>query len=322
VIKPSPPSHDQRRTGTPPGSKLLRAIKPESLRHLIFTPRNIMEGSYAGRHSSKLHGASPEFIEHRSYAPGDPISMIDWRAYARSDRFFVRLTEHETDATCHIMIDCSASMNFKGCTIGYTPGESPSSKFTVASQLAASLMYLLVSQGDRAGCSLFANKLLWNQPGVGTPAKLQSIFARLEKQTADGQTDLTGVLKEASVLLTRRGVLVIISDFYTDPEEFFRGLGPFLHRRDEIILFHLLHPHEMKLPDIGAARLRDMETDALMNCSPRELQQRHTSIMQGHVDALRAGSLARGIDYNLIFSNQLVHEALQHHLGRRGGFRR
>jgi len=322
VINPPPPSHEQRRSDSPPGSKLLRAIKPETLSHLIFTPRNVMEGSYAGKHTSNLRGASPEFIEHRAYVPGDPLSMIDWRAYARSDRFYVRLTEHETDARCHIMIDCSASMNFKGCQSGYTPGESPSSKFTVASRLAASLMYLLISQGDRAGCSLFAKKLLWTQPAVGTPAKLLSIFARLEIQTAEGQTDLAEVLKEASVLLTRRGVVVIISDFYTDPEVFFRGLGPFLHRHDDIILFHLLHPHEMKLPDIGAARLRDMETNEQMNCSPRELQKRHSSIMQGHVDALRAGSLARGIDYNLIFSDQLVHEALRHHLGRRGGFRR
>lgn len=281
-----------------------------------------MEGAYAGKHTSNLRGASPEFIEHRSYATGDPLSMIDWRAYARSDRFYVRLTEHETDATCHIMIDSSSSMNFKGCDTGYNPGAVPNDKFTVASRLAASLMYLLVGQGDRAGCSLFANKLLWNQTAVGTPAMLQSIFARLESHTAQGQTDLAGVLKEASVLLTQRGVLVIISDFYTEPDVLFRGLGPFLHRRDDIILFHLLHPHEMKLPDIGSARFRDLETDMRINCSPFELQKRHTAIMQGHVGALRAGSLARGIDYNLIFTDQLVHEALQHHLGRRGGFRR
>jgi uncharacterized protein (DUF58 family) len=301
---------------------LLRAIKPETLQHLVFTPRNLMEGAWAGKHASSLRGASPEFIEHRSYVSGDPLSMIDWRAYARSDRYVVRLTEHETDAMCHVMIDCSASMNFKGCNVGYTPGVYPVSKFTVATRLAASLMYLLVSQGDRAGCSLFAQNLLWSQPAVGTPAKLMSIFARLEMQLAEGSTDLAEVLKQASVLLNRRGVVVIISDFYTDPDVVFRGLGSFLHRRDDIILFHLLHPHELNLPDIGSARLQDMESGERIHCSPRELQTRHASIMQAHVDALRTGSLARGIDYNVIFSDQLVHEALQHHLGRRGGYRR
>jgi len=311
-----------RPPGVSPGSMLLRAIKPDSLRHLFFSPRNVMNGAYAGRHASTLRGASPEFIEHRAYTEGDPLSLIDWRAFARSDRFYVRLTQHETDAACHVLIDSSASMNFAGCFPGRAPGEPVNSKFSVATRLAASLMYLLIGQGDRAGCSLFTNRILWNQPAVGTPARLQSIFAQLEIHPAEGQTDIDAVLKEASALISGRSIVVIISDFYTEPEKLFRSLGPFLHRRADLILFHLLHPHERTLPNLGPARLKDMESDARLSCSLGELRERHEAIMQAHIDQLRQGSRARGIDYNLISTDQSVHQALQHYLARRGGFRR
>jgi len=274
-------------------------IRPEDVRRLSnyeFGVKALVEGFLSGRHRSKERGASIEFAEYRQYVPGDDPALVDWRVYARTDRHYLKTFEQETNMECHIFLDSSASMGFQE--------EGPITKLEYASFFAACLSWLVVSKNDRVSLQLFDDKIRqFFEPG-STRRHLHKILTALENNHAGEKTSLAEALHRAHPLIKRKGTLVVLSDFFDDPEAIFKALNPYLHRGFRVHLFHVLDPAEMTLPDRGLARFIDMETDHRLVVHTASLREAWKSEIQGHIQSLRRLAAGRQVDYSLALTNQ------------------
>ena len=252
----------------------------------------MVEGYLAGRHRSHQRGSSIEFHEFRQYAPGDDLARVDWRVFARNDKLFLRTFEQETNLECHIFLDCSASMGF--------PENSPRlSKLEYASFFAAALAWWVISKNDRVSLTLFDHGIRKFLPPASTRQHLHDLLATLETNRPGSNTSITETLARAQPLLKRKGTLVILSDFFTEPAALFQALNPYIHRGFRIHLFHLLDPSELNLDDRGLSRFVDMETDDQLTVHPHALRDAWQQELLNHTRALRALASARRADYAL-----------------------
>lgn len=321
MVAPPPLPRPRLRTAAPPPlrPRVWRHLTPKDLRkfkNLLFAARTIVEGAYAGRHTSPFRGSSPEFVEYRTYNPGDALETIDWKAYARTDRHYVRLTEKETDMDCHLLLDCSGSMAFdppppRGARAARV------SKMDYAATLAAALAYLTVKQGDKTSLTLFDGKLRAHVPAGGTFPHLYRMLTEIEKQKPAGATDLPDALQRCYGLFRRRGLLVVISDFYGDPERLFRALGLYLHRRFDAILFHVMHEQEVHLPDSSNLRFVDAESGATLTCDPADLRAAYAERLRRFQTDLHQRAAARRIDYHFTHTGLPYDQVLHRYLLKR-----
>ena len=312
-IPPVPPGESRRRDWTYLRPKDLKALK-----NLLFAARIIVEGVHSGRHKSPYRGSSPEFVDYREYHPGDEIRSIDWKAYARTDRYFIKLFEKETDMNCYLLVDKSASMSYGGQAYrGLLPTHEVS-KLDYAFYLTAALAYLMIQQGDKVGVSLFDARLGRHIRPGGTFPHLYEILSALERQKAGDRTAISRSLQEAYPLFGRKGLLIVISDFLDEPEAIFRALDRYRHRHFEIILFHLLHQYEFELPPIERVKFVDAETGETIASRPGDIRKRYDAEMRNFVQTLSAYARARNIDYNFITTETPYSEALRKYLLCRG----
>lgn len=269
-------------------------IRPEDIRrlsHYEFGVKALVEGYLSGRHRSRERGASIEFKEYRQYAPGDDLSLIDWRVFARTDRHYLRTFEQETNMECHIFLDSSASMGFQD--------EGPITKLEYASFFAACLSWLVISKNDRVSLQLFDEKIRqFFEPG-STRRHLHQMLTALENNQPGGKTSLAEALRRAQPLIKRKGTLVVVSDFFDKPEEIFKALNPYLHRGFRVHLFHVLDPAELNLPDRGLSRFIDMETDDRLVVHTQTLRDAWKKEMHSHTQQLRRLAASRQVDYAL-----------------------
>ena len=274
-------------------------IRPEDVRRLSnyeFGVKALVEGFLSGRHRSKERGASIEFAEYRQYVPGDDPSLVDWRVFARTERHYLKTFEQETNMECHIFLDSSASMGFQD--------EGPITKLEYASFFAACLSWLVISKNDRVSLQLFDDKIRqFFEPG-STRRHLHNLLTALEHNEAGEKTSLAEALHRAHPLIKRKGTLVVLSDFFDEPEAIFRALNPYLHRGFRVHLFHILDPAEMTLPDRGLSRFIDMESDDRLVVHTESLREAWKNEMQGHIQSLRRLSAGRQVDYSLALTNQ------------------
>ncbi len=272
-----------------------RFLDPADIRRLKnyeFGAKAMVEGYLAGRHRSHQRGSSIEFHEFRQYAPGDDLARVDWRVFARNDKLFLRTFEQETNLECHIFLDCSASMGF--------PENSPRlSKLEYASFFAAALAWWVISKNDRVSLTLFDHGIRKFLPPASTRQHLHDLLATLETNRPGSNTSITETLARAQPLLKRKGTLVILSDFFTEPAALFRALNPHIHRGFRIHLFHLLDPSELNLDDRGLSRFIDMETNDQLTVHPHALRDAWQQELLNHTRALRALASARRADYAL-----------------------
>ncbi|MEI7953908.1 MAG: DUF58 domain-containing protein [Verrucomicrobiota bacterium] len=272
-----------------------RFLDPADIRRLKnyeFGAKAMVEGYLAGRHRSHQRGSSIEFHEFRQYAPGDDLARVDWRVFARNDKLFLRTFEQETNLECHIFLDCSASMGF--------PEHSPRlSKLEYASFFAAALAWWVISKNDRVSLTLFDHGIRKFLPPASTRQHLHDLLATLETNRPGSNTSITETLARAQPLLKRKGTLVILSDFFTEPAALFRALNPYIHRGFRIHLFHLLDPSELNLDDRGLSRFVDMETNDQLTVHPHALRDAWQQELLNHTRALRALASARRADYAL-----------------------
>lgn len=295
-------------------------LTPGDLRNfksLLFTARVIVEGVFAGRHKSPYRGASAEFIDYRQYHPGDEIKTIDWRAYARTDRYYVKLFEKETDMNAYIVLDASASMRFGGRREWPLLPSRELAKFEYACCLAASLSYLMIKQGDKVGLTVFDQAVRKHIAPGGTFAHLYKLLDVLESQEPRRRTSLPKVLKDIYALCRRRGLLIIISDFLAEPREIFRALNLFRHRNFEIILFHVLHQYEVELPPLASMNFIDAETGERVTVSTADIRAEYNDQMRNFIDTMASLARARNVDYNFVNTATPYHESLQKYLLRR-----
>ncbi len=271
-----------------------RYLRPEDVRRLQsfeFAPRALVEGYLQGRHRSRARGSSIEFHEYRQYAPGDDPKLVDWRVFARTDRHYLRTFEQETNMECHIFLDSSASMGFdRGSEL---------SKLKYASFFAAALSYLVTSKGDRVSLQIFDREIRHFFPPGSTRAHLNQLLTALESNAPGSQTSLATALEKSFPLIKRRGMLVVLSDFFDDPAAIFNALSPYLHRGFQVHLFHLLTPAELELEDRALSTFRDLETGDRLVLNPATLRERYKEAIEQHIGRLRQLANRRGVDYQL-----------------------
>lgn len=297
---------------TPETAPHWKYLQPDDLRRLgnfQFAAKLIVEGFFHGNHRSPYYDFSSEFADYRPYTPGDEIRAIDWRAYARTDRFFVKLYRKETDMNCYLLVDKSASMGYAGA--------SGVSKLDYASYLAAALAFLIIRQGDKASLALGDERLQQFIPAGGTVNSLQRILVSLERTTPQGQTRLGDTLETLFGVIKRRGLLVVISDFLDEPDRIFKSLGMFAHRGFATLLFQVLSEDELQLPQIENALFHDVETSALAAAEPDAIRAAYQAEIGAFLREIEMNAKARRMHYQLASTADPYHRALEAYLTAR-----
>ena len=279
-------------------------LRPEEIRRLAgfeFAPKAVVEGYYAGRHVSRSRGSSVEFRDYRQYVPGDDLALVDWRVYGRTDRFYLRTFDHETSMDCHLFLDSSASMGF---------GRDPS-KLEYASFFTACLAYLVIRGGDRVSLQLFDRKIRTFIPPGSTGTHLNGILNLLERNRPGERTSLAEALRSSFPLLKRRGILIVVSDFFDDPAAIFAALGPYLHRGFKVFLFHVLTPAELELEGKGLVAFHDLETGQRVIAHTDDVRDGYRLALGRHMDALRDLATRRNVDYTIARTDTHFHRLFE-----------
>lgn len=289
---------------------LLSPAELERFGNLLVFARSTVEGFFAGKHKSPHRGSSVEFTDYKEYVPGDNPNRIDWRAYGRSRRLFVRQYEAETDMVVYLLVDVSASMSYAG--------SDRESKFILAAKIAAALSYLMIHQGDKVALVLFADTLKLFLPPGGTRRHLHQVISELEAVGPASTTGIAGALSECSQLFKKRGRLVVLSDFWDDTGKTFEALSQFLHRKYEVLLLQVAHPHELDLPGVHAARFHDVETHEEVEVEPEEIRAAYRDASRQRIENIAREADNRRISHALVQTNRPYLDAIEAYLGFRG----
>jgi len=256
--------------------------------------RRPMQGNVSGRHPSPHRGSSVEFAEYRKYVPGDDLRRLDWRAYGRSDRFYVKEFEADTNLRCCLVIDTSGSMGF---------GSSSVTKIEFARRIAGALGYLAIQQGDAVGLSCVADGLVRNVPPRRNPAHLISLFDLLEQARPQGETQLVRVLHELAETIRQRALIVIVSDLFVEPELLRSCFQHLRFRRHDVAIFHLLDPQEIDFNFRRPMRFLDMEGGPAIFADPNDIADRYHRALTGYQAALKQHVLESSVDYHRVLLN-------------------
>jgi uncharacterized protein (DUF58 family) len=275
---------------------------------LELKAKTIVEGFLSGLHRSPFKGFSVEFAEYRQYIHGDDLSTIDWKVYARSDRYYVKKFEEETNLDCHLLIDVSGSMAYQS---------GGPSKFEYAACLAASLGYLMNRQRDGVGLMAFDERIVTAVPASTRPGHLRSILVALSQLHTGSRTDVAKPLRQVAEALTKRGMVVVISDLLDDPESVIRGLKLFHHRGTDVLVFHVLDPDEIDFPFERATRFEDLETAEEVTAVPDVVRAHYRKAIAGLIERYRRELGGAGIDYRLLNTKQPLDMALLAYLSTR-----
>ncbi len=275
---------------------------------LSLRARQVVEGTISGLHRSPFHGFNVEFAEYREYSPGDDLRRLDWRVLGRTDRFYVKQYEEESNLRATLVLDCSASMRY---------GSGPLNKFHYAATAAASLATLLIEQQDPVGIALFDRETRETLPPAATQAQLARIIGLLEAAQPNRETQLGTVLQSLSEQAKQRGMTIIFSDLLTDLDSFYDGIRRLQYRGHEIIVLHVLDPDELELPFNDLVMFRDIEGQEELLAEPWAFRKAYQSAMQQFLDDVRGGCGSRGIDYLLLRTDQPLADALSHYLHAR-----
>jgi uncharacterized protein (DUF58 family) len=294
----------------PAAPPLLTLAELERFKNLLVFAKSTVEGYFTGKHRSPYRGSSVEFADYKEYVPGDELNRIDWRAYGRTRRLFVRQYEAETDMVIYLLVDVSASMSYAGT--------GRQSKYILAAKVAAALAYLMIHQGDKAALGLFGETLSQFHPPGGTRRHLHNLITSLERVKPAAGTGLAQALHEAGPLFKKRGRIVSLSDFWTDPKELFDSLGEFLHRNFEILLLHVMDPDELNLPAANTARFRDMETHEEVEVEPEEIRRAYRQTVDERIQFVAREANSRRISHSLVNTAHPYVDAIEAYLGFRG----
>ena len=282
-----------------------------ALGNLEFVARSIVEGFLIGLHRSPHRGFSVEFAENRPYVPGDDVRHMDWRMYARSDRYYVKQYEEETNLRAYLAVDTSRSMDWTSA-----PGRLVS-KLEYARLLTASLAYLLLRQGDAVGLLAFDDRIRVRIQPRGTHHHLGTLLASLAGMQGSGTTDAGGAVREVALRMRRRGLVVLSADLLVDPAETRRALHFLRHRGHEVLVFHLMDPGERDLPQAGDAVFFDPEDDSEIRTDSAGLRTEYRRAVDDAVRSWRLECRRMGADYHLFTTDTPLGVVLGEYLEKR-----
>jgi uncharacterized protein (DUF58 family) len=278
---------------------------------LTLLARQVVEGFLTGVHRSPYKGFSVEFAEHRQYAPGDEIRHIDWRAFGKTDKYFVKEYEEETNLKAYLLVDASGSMAFRGSK------KSPS-KFEYAQHVAACIAYLMLHQMDAVGLITHDTRIRRLIPPKANPKHLLRVLTALEETQPGGETAMAPLWHElAGHHLKRRGMIIILSDFFDQLEPLVRALQHLRHRNHEVMLLHVLAPEELEFPYKRLTQFRSLEADNKVLVDARRLRDDYLKNFEQFRRELRERAGRLRVDYHLMRTDQPVDRALGIYLSRR-----
>jgi uncharacterized protein (DUF58 family) len=289
-------------------------LDPQVLSRLMAQPlmsRFPMEGTISGQHKSPHRGSSVEFAEYRNYVPGDDIRRLDWRVFGRTDRFYLKEFEAETNLRCYMVIDASGSMAFSGET---------GSKLEFARKLAATLAYLVIHQGDAAGLLCAGPKNTTEIPPRRTPAHLQLITETLLGLEARGETNLGPMLHDLAEKIRPRALIVVISDLFHDPEELLGALQHLRFKKHDIAVFHLLDEAEVKFEFDRPIRFVDLESSGSLVTEPALIRDQYLAELNAFLHRMQTGCREFKADYRRVITNQGYERVLADFLVERAQF--
>jgi uncharacterized protein (DUF58 family) len=269
-------------------------LDPAALARLAAVPlfaRKPMMGSVSGRHPSPHRGSSVEFAEYRKYVPGDDLRRLDWRAYGRSDRFFVKEFEADTNLRLCLVLDTSGSMDF---------GSVGTTKIEYARKIAGALGHLAMQQGDAVGLACVAKGLVQNIPPKRNPAHLMTVFDVLEQTKPQGETQLATVLHELAETVRQRALVVIISDLFIEPDILRDAFQHLRFRKHDVAVFHLLDPQELGFNFRRPMRFLDMEGGPAIFAEPNDIADRYQKALSDYLAGLHGVVLESAVDYHRI----------------------
>jgi len=308
-------------------SKYLDPTVVSRLRNIHLKARLIVEGYIAGMHRSPYHGFSVEFAEYRQYMQGDNIKNIDWKVYGKTNRSYVKVFEEETNLIGTILLDKSGSMGFPTAEdmkirheLAGKKGDAETprvDKLTYGGMLAASLAYLMVHQQDAVGLCLFDSEIRTLIPHRSVRKQLFHILKNLETVTPGEKTSISPALHEIAERMKRRGLVILISDLMDDPEKLLTGLKHFRHRQHEVIVFHVLDPHEVDLDFRDEVEFEDMETGKRIRLEPAFMREHYNRDVASWISHLERSCKNQQIDYNLLRTDTPFDQALTAYLGKR-----
>ena len=277
---------------------------------LDLVAKTVVEGFVAGLHRSPDFGFSQEFAEYRMYTPGDDLRHVDWNVFARTEKMFLKRYRGETNTQLTILLDASASM-------GYTSHEVP--KLDYAKYLAASLAYLALQQRDASGLIVFDDDVRHYVHPSGRQGQLHRVLHGIDQAKAGTRTDYDKPFHHFQSFLQRRGIVVIISDFYADPETVVKTIAPLRWHGNELVMFHLLDPQEIRPTIAGPALLIDVETNEQLEVSPEYAAKEYGPKIDAHIAGLKQAAQGSGIDYFLAPTNKPLDAVLREYLTIRQG---
>ena len=278
------------------------------LNSISMKAKLVVEGYIIGQHRSPYHGFSVEFSEHRSYEPGDEVKHIDWKLYGKTNRLYVKRYEEETNLRTHLILDTSRSMSYKSNKI---------SKLEYGSYLLAALSYLMISQQDAAGVVLFDEKIRSFIPPKSTPSHLNTLLNVLDVPEPGNDTKVESVLHQMAERINKRGLVIIISDLLDEPKNILNGLKHFRHKKQEVILFHILDRNELEFEFDNRTKFVDMESDEEITTDPWHIKNDYKNLILDIQKYYRRNCRLNKIDYVSLFTDDSLDKGLSEYFNKR-----
>jgi uncharacterized protein (DUF58 family) len=295
---------------------LERYLQPDEIAkisRLELRARKVVEGFVSGLHRSPYFGQSIEFVQHREYVPGDDTRRIDWKVWSRTDRYYLKQFEEDTNVRVVLLVDGSESMQF---------GSGALTKFEYAQTVAAALAMLVLKQNDSVGVGLFDSQVRTMIPASSRHNHLNTILQGLSTETATGKTDIISVLRKAAETMTQRSIVILISDLFCDREQLFKGLQLLRQRKHEVLIVHTMDAQELDFDYSGTLRFEGLEDGGKLTCDPAALRAGYQNALEKFLNTIRqrcAGSL---VDYRLTRTSEHLDAVLSHLLNYRIGMRK
>jgi uncharacterized protein (DUF58 family) len=309
-------------------TKYLNPSALSKLANLELKAKFVVEGFMTGLHKSPYHGFSVEFAEHRQYMPGDDLKHLDWKVFARTDKYFIKQYEEETNLKAYILLDISKSMDFSYSKMNSNPGfkglfsrnkknKNNITKLEYGSYIAASLSYLMLLQRDAVSLTTYDTNIRKFIPAKSTKANLKLILKELTDIKSSNATGTANCLNVIADKIKRRGIIIIISDLFDNQEDVMKSLRHFRYDKNEVILFQILDPVEMSFLDSTPVRLIDSETKEEIFSQPIDVQKEYSEIMNNFIQKYKSECMKNNIDYVLLTTDTPFDVALLKYLNKR-----
>jgi uncharacterized protein (DUF58 family) len=275
---------------------------------LDLRAKQAVEGFISGMHKSPFFGHSVEFVQHREYVSGDDIRHLDWKVWSKTDRYYIKQFEAETNLRSQLVVDVSESMHY---------GRGPLNKYNYACTIAACLGYLLLRQQDSCGCVTFDSEVRQVVPARSQQTHIDAIVKAMDVSRPREKTNIEKILKQVAENIPNRSMIVLVSDLLVDREPFFRGIELLTHRRHDVLVFHVLDNDEVDFPFTGTTRFEGMEEMPNLLCDPRALRDGYIEALEEYLVEVRRGLVRRGIDYTLVRTGDYLDAVLSKFLHQR-----